>query len=40
MQAHDVDVAVECHAEAFVYDDRRRLSGDPIRRPSEMRVGS
>ena len=34
LHAHDVDGAVACYADAFVYDDRRRLSGDPIDGPS------
>jgi ketosteroid isomerase-like protein len=30
MQAHDVDAAVECYSEPLVYDDRRRLGGNPL----------
>ena len=32
MQAHDVDGIIACYSDRFVYDDRRRLSGDPIER--------
>ena len=28
--AHDVDGALDCFSEEFVYDDHRRLSGDPV----------
>ena len=37
MQANDVDALVEGYSEHFVYDDRRRLSGDPITDRTEMR---
>ncbi len=30
MHAHDVDALVAYYADRFVYDDRRRLTGDPI----------
>jgi hypothetical protein len=30
MQAHDVDASLGCCSDQYVYDDRRRLSGDPI----------
>jgi hypothetical protein len=29
-QARDVDAMVDCYVESFVYDDRRRLSGNPL----------
>jgi class 3 adenylate cyclase/ketosteroid isomerase-like protein len=34
-RAHDVDAMVECYAEPFVYDDRRRLGGNP---PDDLRT--
>ena len=37
MNAADVDRAVACCSEDFVQDDRRRLSGDPIRGAAELR---
>ena len=30
MQAHDIDGIMRCMSEHLVYDDRRRLTGDPI----------
>ena len=30
MEAHDLDSAMAVHSDRFVYDDRRRLSGDPV----------
>jgi class 3 adenylate cyclase len=30
IQGRDIDVAVGCYVDGFTYDDRRRLSGDPI----------
>jgi limonene-1,2-epoxide hydrolase len=30
MQSHDTDGAMRCFSDRLVYDDRRRLSGDPI----------
>ena len=30
MQAHDIDDIMRCMSERLVYDDRRRLTGDPI----------
>ena len=40
LQAHDVDGAVAVHSERIVYDDRRRLSGDPIEDLAALRVAS
>ena len=37
LQAHDVDNVVAIHSERFVYDDRRRLSGDPVQGRAEFR---
>ena len=30
MQYHDADGASRRYSETFVYDDRRRISGDPV----------
>ena len=40
MQADDVDSAVTVHSDRFVYDDRRRLSGDPIEGIAGLRKAS
>ena len=40
MQARDLDAAVEVYADRFVYDDRRRLSGDPIEDRAAFRAAS
>ncbi len=37
MQAHDLDSAIAVHSDRFVYDDRRRLSGDPVEGIAEFR---
>lgn len=39
MLARDFDSAIGCYADPFVYDDRRRISGDPIRDNATMRRG-
>ena len=36
----DVDGAVNCYANTFVFDDRRRLTGDPISGTAELRAAS
>ena len=38
MRAADVGAAVECYADPLAYDDRRRLSGDPVRSVADMRA--
>ena len=38
LRAHDIDGAVVHFSDAFEYDDRRRLSGDPITGSAELRV--
>jgi hypothetical protein len=38
MRAHDVDGLVALYSDRFEYDDRRRLSGDPIDSPAALRV--
>jgi class 3 adenylate cyclase/ketosteroid isomerase-like protein/tetratricopeptide (TPR) repeat protein len=38
MRAHDVDGGLTCFSEEFVYDDRRQLSGDPVRGKAELRA--
>lgn len=38
MQVKDLDGAVRCYAHPSVYDDRRRLSGDPIRSAAGLRL--
>jgi class 3 adenylate cyclase/ketosteroid isomerase-like protein len=39
LTAHDVEAAVGCYAsEQHVYDDRRRLSGDPVRGEAQVRL--
>jgi hypothetical protein len=40
LQAHDVDGALAVHSDQFVYDDRRRLSGDPIEGIAGLRKAS
>ncbi|AGB22983.1 putative ATPase [Mycobacterium sp. JS623] len=37
-RAHDVDATLSAYADEFVYDDRRRLSGDPIVTRDAMRT--
>jgi ketosteroid isomerase-like protein len=37
--AADVDRVVGCFAEQFVFDDRRRLSGDPVRNAADLHRG-
>lgn len=37
MREHDVDGAARCFSDGFVYDDRRRLSGDLIRGGAALR---
>ncbi len=37
--AADCDGVVACYADAFVFDDRRRLSGDPVRDAADLRRG-
>jgi class 3 adenylate cyclase/ketosteroid isomerase-like protein len=38
LRAHDVDAAMRCCRDDLVYDDRRRLSGEPIRGDVEFRA--
>jgi class 3 adenylate cyclase len=38
MLANDIDRAIECYADPVMYDDRRRLSGDPVGDNATMRV--
>ncbi len=38
LQAHDVDGGIALHSERLVYDDRRRLSGDPVEGIAGMRA--
>ncbi len=38
MRAHDVDGVVAAYSDRFVYDDRRRLSGDPIEGSAGLRA--
>ncbi len=38
MQAHDVDSIMRCMSDRLVYDDRRRLTGDPISGQDEFRA--
>ena len=38
MRAHDVDGALDCCSDQLVYDDRRRVSGDPMRSRAELRA--
>ncbi len=40
MQAHDPQAAVGAQSVQFVYDDRRRFSGDPIKDPVGLRAAS
>lgn len=37
-RAHDVEGALACYSDRFVYDDRRRISGDPVVGRDAMRV--
>ena len=37
--AADCDGVVACYADEFVFDDRRRLSGDPVRDLADLRRG-
>lgn len=39
MRAHDVERAIAHYSDEFVYDDHRRLSGDPIESRDAMRAG-
>jgi ketosteroid isomerase-like protein len=39
MRAHDADGALECSSDAFLYDDRRNINGDPIRDRGGLRAG-
>jgi class 3 adenylate cyclase/ketosteroid isomerase-like protein len=38
MRAADIDGAVACYADPLVYEDHRRLSGDPVRSVVDMRA--
>lgn len=38
--ASDVDAAVACYADSFVFDDRRQISGDPIYTTGELRAAT
>ena len=38
MQAHDIDDIMRCMSDHLVYDDRRRLTGDPISGGAEFRA--
>jgi class 3 adenylate cyclase/ketosteroid isomerase-like protein len=38
MRAFDVDGALECCADQLVYDDRRHVSGDPVRSRADLRA--
>lgn len=38
--ASDIDAAVACYADSFVFDDRRRISGDPIHGIAELRAAT
>ena len=38
LNTHDVDGAFVKVSDAYEYDDRRRLSGDPIRGSAELRI--
>ena len=40
MRSHDVDGLVAVYSDRFDYDDRRRLSGDPIDSPAALRVAA
>ncbi|MBE1546487.1 class 3 adenylate cyclase [Mycobacterium sp. OAS707] len=40
MRDHDVEAAVAVHSDRFVYDDHRRLSGDPIVGTTELLAAS
>jgi ketosteroid isomerase-like protein len=37
-RVHDVDATLSAYADEFVYDDRRRLSGDPVATRDAMRT--
>jgi ketosteroid isomerase-like protein len=39
MKSHDTDGAMRCCSDGLVYDDRRRLSGDPIHGRAAFRAG-
>ncbi|ORB68822.1 nuclear transport factor 2 family protein [Mycolicibacterium tusciae] len=39
MRDHDADGAARTYSETFVYDDHRRLSGDPVSSVNAMRMG-
>ena len=38
MNAHDIDEIMKCFSDQLVYDDRRRLTGDPISGRAEFRA--
>ena len=38
MQARDIDAIMRCMSDRLVYDDRRRLTGDPITGQAEFRA--
>jgi ketosteroid isomerase-like protein len=40
MRSHDIDGLVAVYSDRFDYDDRRRLSGDPIDSPAALRVAA
>ena len=40
LQAKDIDAAIGCYSDQFVYDDRRRLSGDPIEDSAGLRAAT
>lgn len=40
MNARDVDAAVECYADGYTYDDRRRLCGNPVENRQQLRAAA
>lgn len=40
MNARNVDAAAECYLDGYIYDDRRRLSGDPVRNRQQLRAAA
>ena len=40
MQSHDIDAVAAIFADQFVYDDRRRLTGDPIAGLAQLRTAT
>jgi hypothetical protein len=40
MRSHDIDGLVAVYSDRFDYDDRRRLSGDPIDSPAALRAAA